>query len=286
MARGWQLNADDYPRRSNRPDESARMARKHRSLITMNTQPTAAATRAAEALAPFAEAADSYDPPFDAKDSEVAWSHDFTIGSLRRAREARAAIIDAHVPQNADEQTISDLIKERDHAEDWADKLAAAISDHTGYDIGEHSNMNNPWEEALEAISAHVPAEGEADVALDILLTAIADGDSRRVWAYATRYFAMKADYLKAAHCRDQLKTWGSTLPDDLGWLRKEARAFLASNSTDTAFSLVDATSGEPCPTHGKRLCTITDKEHRHVAAHMWRGGEQASNEDSNDSTR
>lgn len=39
----------------------------------------------------------------------------------------------------------------------------------------------------------------------------------------------------------------------------------------DASFSLVDAKTGEPCPTHGKRLCTIPDKNHRHVAAHMFR---------------
>lgn len=40
-----------------------------------------------EALKPFAGAADSYDPD-DGDDKMIAWSHDFTIGSLRRARSA------------------------------------------------------------------------------------------------------------------------------------------------------------------------------------------------------
>lgn len=38
-----------------------------------------------EALKPFAEAADAYDPD-EGDDRDVAWAHDFTIGSLRRAR--------------------------------------------------------------------------------------------------------------------------------------------------------------------------------------------------------
>lgn len=40
---------------------------------------------ACEALAPFAEAASSYDPD-EGDGKNVAWAHDFTIGSLRRAR--------------------------------------------------------------------------------------------------------------------------------------------------------------------------------------------------------
>lgn len=40
-----------------------------------------------EALEPFATAADSYDPP-ENDDGWAAWAHDFTIGSLRKARTA------------------------------------------------------------------------------------------------------------------------------------------------------------------------------------------------------
>jgi hypothetical protein len=42
---------------------------------------------AREALEPFAEAAHSYDPN-EGDGDDIAWSHDFTIGSLRRARAA------------------------------------------------------------------------------------------------------------------------------------------------------------------------------------------------------
>jgi len=43
---------------------------------------------AREALEPFARVADSYEPD-EGDDACVAWAHDFTIGSLRRARDAR-----------------------------------------------------------------------------------------------------------------------------------------------------------------------------------------------------
>lgn len=45
---------------------------------------------ALKALEPFAEAAASYDPP-ENDDGHAAWAHDFTIGSLRRARAALRA---------------------------------------------------------------------------------------------------------------------------------------------------------------------------------------------------
>ena len=43
---------------------------------------------AREALEPFARVADSYEPD-EGDDACVAWAHDFTIGSLRRARRSR-----------------------------------------------------------------------------------------------------------------------------------------------------------------------------------------------------
>ncbi|HKS46332.1 MAG TPA: hypothetical protein VJT49_14725, partial [Amycolatopsis sp.] len=46
------------------------------------------------------------------------------------------------------EQDILDVIGERDRAEEWADRLAAALA--PADVIGEHSNGNNPWANALE----------------------------------------------------------------------------------------------------------------------------------------
>jgi len=54
---------------------------------------------AEEALEPFAEAAASYDPD-EGDGRDIAWSHDFTIASLRRARSAlensKARLADAN----------------------------------------------------------------------------------------------------------------------------------------------------------------------------------------------
>jgi len=49
------------------------------------------------------------------------------------------------------ERDADQLLKERDHAEDMADKLADAVATLLGVEIGEHSSGNCPWTTALEA---------------------------------------------------------------------------------------------------------------------------------------
>ncbi|WP_407971412.1 hypothetical protein ACJ51O_07885 [Burkholderia pyrrocinia] len=60
-------------------------------------------------------------------------------------------------PAQADDRPLDDelwdqTLRERDEYHEMADKLAAAIAAHFGVDIGEHSNANCPWDEALEVI--------------------------------------------------------------------------------------------------------------------------------------
>jgi hypothetical protein len=55
------------------------------------------------------------------------------------------------------DESESQLITERDCAESWADGLAAAIGKYFGQDIGEHSNMENPWQNAIEIIENAQP---------------------------------------------------------------------------------------------------------------------------------
>lgn len=64
------------------------------------------------------------------------------------------------------EQEILQLIKERDHAEDMADQLAAKIAAITGQDIGEHSSENDPWARALDAADEWVANSGHVNVAI------------------------------------------------------------------------------------------------------------------------
>ena len=51
------------------------------------------------------------------------------------------------------ERSERELAEQRDHAEEWADKLAEAIALHFREDIGEHSNLNNPWAHAHNLIA-------------------------------------------------------------------------------------------------------------------------------------
>jgi hypothetical protein len=48
----------------------------------------------------------------------------------------------------------SDTIEKRDNAEYWADKLASGIAEITGHNIGEHSNLNNPWQAAFDSLAS------------------------------------------------------------------------------------------------------------------------------------
>jgi len=48
------------------------------------------------------------------------------------------------------EREMWELASERDDATEWADKLAHAIAERLGVDIGELSNASNPWQKALD----------------------------------------------------------------------------------------------------------------------------------------
>jgi hypothetical protein len=55
-----------------------------------------------------------------------------------------------------DDHLWDQTLRDRDTYHDWADKLAEAIAKHFDAEIGEHSNMNCPWAEALEVIESEV----------------------------------------------------------------------------------------------------------------------------------
>jgi hypothetical protein len=60
----------------------------------------------------------------------------------------------------SDDKLWDDTLRDRDAYHQWADKLADAIAAHFNVDIGEHSNLNLPWSEALEAIENAEPDHG------------------------------------------------------------------------------------------------------------------------------
>lgn len=56
-------------------------------------------------------------------------------------------------PVNGGERELGQVIDERDQYHDAAEKLADAIAKHFGVEIGEHSNLNCPWQNALDHIA-------------------------------------------------------------------------------------------------------------------------------------
>jgi hypothetical protein len=64
-----------------------------------------------------------------------------------------------------DDELWDQTLRERDLYHEWADKLANAIAEHFNTYIGEHSNQNCPWAEALEVIERAHPATDGAKLA-------------------------------------------------------------------------------------------------------------------------
>jgi hypothetical protein len=54
------------------------------------------------------------------------------------------------------EKIVLEIIEQRDRAEVYADELSTYVEIITGEPVGEHSNLNNPWENALEAASLFI----------------------------------------------------------------------------------------------------------------------------------
>lgn len=74
----------------------------------------------------------------------------------------RVAVSMAGTIRPTDDELWEQTIGERDCYHEWADKLADAIAKHFGAAIGEHSNMNCPWAEALDVIQAAPAAPEQA----------------------------------------------------------------------------------------------------------------------------
>jgi hypothetical protein len=64
-------------------------------------------------------------------------------------------------PEPRGERELDQAMKERDEAEEWADKLADAVATFLGADFGEHSSGNFPWQNAIEALDRPVTVDGE-----------------------------------------------------------------------------------------------------------------------------
>ncbi|WP_441460292.1 hypothetical protein [Burkholderia thailandensis] len=90
--------------------------------------------------------------------------HDAVDVLVEAARTLLGAPHTTPQPAQADARPTDDelwdqTLRERDEYHETADKLAAAVAKHFGVDIGEHSNANCPWEEALEVIENAAQAD-------------------------------------------------------------------------------------------------------------------------------
>lgn len=70
-------------------------------------------------------------------------------GALDEYREARKGVAPIQTPREC--RSCDQLMTERDNAEEQADKLADCVVGLLGIEIGEHSNMNEPWQNAIDA---------------------------------------------------------------------------------------------------------------------------------------
>lgn len=150
-------------------------------------------------------------------DAELARiSQPEVMAKIRAKQEANNALrFDTPLPGNAarqpvgvDEATdraLDEIIDQRDRCEEVADELADQIARITGVDIGEHSNANCPWQNAIEAAEEYKPAQAvdldavrEALQAAEGLATICAsvDGYSREEVAASGR--AMKQQFSDA----------------------------------------------------------------------------------------
>lgn len=78
---------------------------------------------------------------------------------------AKAAVKDLYAAKTQDDTEVLEMIGERDELEDKLDSLSEAVASYFEQDIGEHSNVNDPWYNAYELLRDNTrPKAQEADV--------------------------------------------------------------------------------------------------------------------------
>jgi chromosome segregation ATPase len=92
------------------------------------------------------------------------WQADMLANAGEEISRLRAKLTEA-------EAEVKRLVDQRDLAEDWADKLAYAVG--SVEEIGEYSNMNNPWAKAYELIDAKLARIRELAAERDALKLAL-----------------------------------------------------------------------------------------------------------------
>ncbi|HCF9841079.1 TPA: hypothetical protein NI805_006371 [Pseudomonas aeruginosa] len=83
------------------------------------------------------------------REAEIARLDGLVSGRTAERDAALARVAELERKIRNEENAHTTTIEQRDNAEHWADQLAKAIAERFGVDIGEHSNLNCPWNEAL-----------------------------------------------------------------------------------------------------------------------------------------
>jgi hypothetical protein len=95
----------------------------------------------------------AFAPKHEYRDPDTGENCFSALGFARDLIAALASSKAASVAARPTDDVLWDqTLTERDNYHEWADKLANAIAEHFGIEIGEHSNLNNPWPVALEAL--------------------------------------------------------------------------------------------------------------------------------------
>ncbi|SET61690.1 hypothetical protein SAMN05216412_11052 [Nitrosospira multiformis] len=139
-------NATDYP--CHPESAPAQAARFIRAVIADAPMPPA------HSIAPKPFHVESL---LDQEDQSMDWWQDTIKNALGAAHEhyqERVENASTLQTQNSEGENSGhemwQLASERDSATEWADKLAHAIAERLGIDIGELSNASNPWQRALD----------------------------------------------------------------------------------------------------------------------------------------
>jgi hypothetical protein len=92
-----------------------------------------------------------------------------TVGEVVAFLDAADALEEAERRAAKAERDLDHTIDERDTAQEWADRLAYAIA--PVKEIGEHSNLNNPWANAaaVAAGGGAGPGEEPPDGTVDLM---------------------------------------------------------------------------------------------------------------------
>lgn len=103
------------------------------------------------------------DGPHSEEDVRTTLRFLAAVEDVRQELVDEAPAVAARQLQDLD-NALTETIKDRDCYHEWADRLAGAIARHFGEDIGEHSNVNNPWAAALGVILDAGPMAGEVSI--------------------------------------------------------------------------------------------------------------------------